>query len=628
MGQLLIPQLYFLLIISVLACRCPTVSGLFDWLRRTEAPPATASAPPAAAVPALLAKDAQFEMATADEKFLAEAKQMELSPLDSCHYRVVARLKASCESLSEEQLAKLGVVLFNCQAEIEGRQTYPCSEEMSIKECTADMDSDTWNAYHIVSNRARSVCYATRQQLFRRRAEHTVNALISTANTQLEAMKDLKEGQLELRELTAASLDKLLEGHSTLQAQQGKLYEGQGQMESSLKDNLERLGQEKALIASGQELVAQLIQGITKRMENVSEHLQIHGSEVQDSHSAIVKDLADVRHQAQDIYQKIDHSMLEFLQYQDQTSQYYTDLMNKLERMNSTLGVMLHYIDNMQSRIEERLHMIQGYLGWAGLSLTAMWTCVAHTGYFVLCAVLLTFLRCPGFSRAMLLLTVPLNAVAEVNRQPSLDLSCLSLLLLTLSLGHWFVNKLWACLQFRRKPAALLPLAPCGIVEPQKQPSSHSYPPSSTPQKNDDGFMEQEDLLNNDSFTSGELGISAVSLPHKKPRPESRFVPIIGTPSHSTPRLIPQPVLSVDVLDDIPLRNLGVVFDVVNDSRDLVNDSRSASPTPSLVSNSSVSGRHLCNGITKTGKACKKRAVPGQEYCRVHEGGHSSYVYS
>lgn len=66
----------------------------------------------------------------------------------------------------------------------------------TIKECTADMDSDTWNAYHIISNRARSVCYATRQQLFRRRAEHTVNSLISTATSQLDAMKDLKVGFL------------------------------------------------------------------------------------------------------------------------------------------------------------------------------------------------------------------------------------------------------------------------------------------------------------------------------------------------------------------------------------------------------------------------------------------------
>ncbi len=91
MGRLLIHRLCFLLI-SMLACQCPAVSGLFEWLKRTEAPPA--APPPPAAAPALVAKDAQFEMATADEKFLAEAKQMEISPLDSCHYRVKLSLWA------------------------------------------------------------------------------------------------------------------------------------------------------------------------------------------------------------------------------------------------------------------------------------------------------------------------------------------------------------------------------------------------------------------------------------------------------------------------------------------------------------------------------------------------------
>lgn len=151
------------------------------------------------------------------------------------------------------------------------------------------MDSDTWNAYHIISNRARAVCYSVRQQLFRLRAEHTVNALLSTATSQLDAMEDLKvdfmlvwtvgssgvvphlcflvqTSQLELKELTAASLDKLLDGHKALQTQQRKLYEGQEEMESSLRDNLQRLSQEKALITSGQELVGQLIQGIIQRM--------------------------------------------------------------------------------------------------------------------------------------------------------------------------------------------------------------------------------------------------------------------------------------------------------------------------------------------------------------------------
>lgn len=41
------------------------------------------------------------------------------------------------------------------------------------------------------------------------------------------------------------------------------------------------------------------------------------------------------------------------------------------------------------------------------------------------------------------------------------------------------------------------------------------------------------------------------------------------------------------LFNDIPLRNLGGIFDRVNDSHDFINDSRSASPTPSLISNRS-----------------------------------------
>ena len=61
-----------------------------------------------------------------------------------------------------------------------------------------------------------------------------------------------------------------------------------------------------------------------------------------------------------------DSSMEGFLQYQNRTAAYYSDLMAKLERMNGTLGALFLHLDNMQYRLEERLHVIQGYLGWAG----------------------------------------------------------------------------------------------------------------------------------------------------------------------------------------------------------------------------------------------------------------------
>lgn len=58
-----------------------------------------------------------------------------------------------------------------------------------------------------------------------------------------------------------------------------------------------------------------------------------------------------------------------------------------------------------------------------------------HAGYFLFSAVLLSFLQCPTFSRVSLLVTVPVNAIAEVNQQAAFDLVTLSLLLFTLSLG-------------------------------------------------------------------------------------------------------------------------------------------------------------------------------------------------
>ncbi|KAJ8389033.1 hypothetical protein AAFF_G00124300 [Aldrovandia affinis] len=562
-----------------------------------------------------------FEMSLADEKFLAEARQMELSPLDSCHYGVIAQLKSTCNGLSEEQLAKLGVVLFNCQSGVEGRQTYPCTEEMSLKECTADMDSDTWNAYHIVSNRARSVCYATRQQHFRRKAELTVNALISTATSQLDAMQDLKEGQEELKELTAASLEKLLLGHSALQDQQGVLQQGQDELESSISSNLEQLGQEKALIASGQELVATLIKGITQRMENVSEQLKGQGSDLQDAHKAILDDLAEVRGRAQDIYSKIEHDLSGFLQYQDRTAQYYSELMGKLERMNGTLGFMLLYLDNMQGSLEDRLHLIQGYLGQAGLSLSALWTCVVHAGYFLLLALLLSFLHCPCFSRAALLVVVPINALAELHQQPALDLSGLSLLLLTLSLGRWFLLQLLSgCSKLRRKGAAFDSLPPTEARQPEPRPPKLPCLRSSTPERDLVGGVMglDQDLLDPDSFAFDDPYM-AMSPSQATRIDEPRILPpSLGTPSHSTPRFKSRPSFPGAVLEGIPQKHLGFVLEAVADSR-------SASPNQSLSSNSSTSGRQLCHGTTKTGLPCKKRAVLGQDYCRVHEGGYTSY---
>ena len=99
-----------------------------------------------------------FEMRSVEEKFLLESQHlMTLSSLDRCQLqvsrqlyiqrcrncsvktagpadssfgKVVSELKKSCGEVSEEELAKLSVLLLNCQSEAEGREVFPCTERM------------------------------------------------------------------------------------------------------------------------------------------------------------------------------------------------------------------------------------------------------------------------------------------------------------------------------------------------------------------------------------------------------------------------------------------------------------------------------------------------------------------
>lgn len=89
---------------------------------------------------------------------------------------------------------------------------YPCTDAMSIKDCTTSMDSDTWTSYHLMSNRARAVCYSIRQAQFRGLAEHTVNRLMSTAQDQLSVLGKMAKEQKNIQELAEETLSAVEKG--------------------------------------------------------------------------------------------------------------------------------------------------------------------------------------------------------------------------------------------------------------------------------------------------------------------------------------------------------------------------------------------------------------------------------
>ncbi|XP_043394900.1 protein brambleberry isoform X1 [Chelonia mydas] len=622
-------------------------SGFFGWLRQGAAP-GRDPVPLTPAPDSRSLSNAPFEMTTGDERFLAEARHLDLSPLDSCHHKVIAQIHSSCTDLSEEELAKLGVSLFNCQASVEGRKTYPCTADMTLAECTADMDPDTWNAYHIVSNRARAVCYSTRQMQFKRRTEHTVNTLVSAAVNQLEAMRLLKDGQEELKELTAESLHKVVSSQHELLLQQEKLQDSQEQMESSIHSNLDQLTQEKALIASGQQQVAQLIEGITKRMENVSSHLDDQDLELQQGHRAILADLTQMQRRAQEVYSKIEANQALFLAYQNQTALYYDELMGKLHRMNQSLGLVLYAVGHMQSSVEGRLLHIQRFIGWAGVSLGAACTCVLHAGYFLLSALLMTFLQTPGLPRAVLLVLVVANALSELNHATSLGFKSLTVFLVLVVAGNWLLAHVCCCARSARgrKPPLALSLTPqraAGASSPEAELKDDPHCRiTSTPGRECEIHLLREELnkleemsyLQDDSclgrvspLTGNPFRDGGVPLPPAgwKVQQGSAAPPAPSVPVGNLRRISLSRTTRHEVLErraTLERRHLGPTFEPFSDFR-------SCSPDPSMASDmstSSMSPRLLCQGITKARQPCRKKAVPGQEFCHVHISGQVSYT--
>jgi len=134
-------------------------AGVDSWLFSHSSADADSDSDSTDTTSSLNVRSSPFEINTADDRFLLEATiAKDLSVLDACHHRVMSELEGRCSDLSEEELAKLSVHLFNCQAAVEKRQTFSCTSDMAIADCTRNMDSTTWNAYQVFCSFCVIIC--------------------------------------------------------------------------------------------------------------------------------------------------------------------------------------------------------------------------------------------------------------------------------------------------------------------------------------------------------------------------------------------------------------------------------------------------------------------------------------
>ncbi|XP_055505069.1 protein brambleberry-like isoform X3 [Leucoraja erinacea] len=546
-----------------------------------------------------------------------------LPELDGCQRAVLGELTLSCSDLSEEHLSKLGMALFNCRAAAEHRPTYPCTPGMALSDCTQGMDAATRKAYLMVRNHARALCHADRQQHLRPRAETTTNCSAHEPACLLEVMNILKDGQAELRELTAASLEKLVNSQKLLLQQQEQLEAWRQDVESSINANLEKLAQGRAVPAGGHQLIAELIEGITLTVDNVSEQLVHQDLQLHQGQQTILAHLLEVGARLHQLDTKLEWKLALFAAHQSQTAVHHEQL-EKLQKMNETVRHVLGHLEQGESL---RMNTLQHFLNWTGRDLHVMYTCVVHTSCFLAAAIIMTFLQTPGFSRAVLLVLVLLNALFQLNHCASLDLTSLSAFLTLTVVGNWMLINCFGC---RMRTSVWTP-----VLLRSQRPGFFT----STPERKcaysewgEEGENMDHDSLQGKGSPHGTAGNNALESAcfirgsPLTPAPVETVQPTTNPVAYSFK--VPAPLMALLPLQNPPpLPNCAqweaAEKNTVGENHRLqhhtsVFEAETFVLHDSAGSTGSLSRRLPCCGITRTGQQCRNKAASGREFCRVH----------
>ena len=134
-------------------------------------------------------------------KALGEHKFQELQEKtvsSSCWKEAVARLNTTCKKIIDVEQSRLAVSFANCHLAKSGRQVYPCSDTMTIRECTGDMDTVAFQTYTEFFTHTGHICYFLQNEIWQDRTDRTIFKLSEASE---EAVKKLEESLEYHREM-------------------------------------------------------------------------------------------------------------------------------------------------------------------------------------------------------------------------------------------------------------------------------------------------------------------------------------------------------------------------------------------------------------------------------------------
>lgn len=543
---------------------------------------------------ALSESGAKFEVVSTDEKFLKFANELnDMSPLDACYHIVVYSLKKKCGDLTEEDLGKLAVQLLNCQSEAENRPTFQCTADMTIAECTKNMDGPTWNAYQIVGNRARAMCYATQQDQFRRLTEMAVHELVAAADDQLENLKQMMKGQELLHSLTSETVQKLFDSQMELLGNHQQLKLAHDTIMSNVESNMKNLHQEKSLIATGNKQLAEMVENIKKKLDLTAENMATQERKQQENYKNIIEDLGQIHIKAQDALKKLDESSAQLLRNHKEMTKFYLEMYLNVNKINSSVSELMDTVLTMQKDLEKKISWFSHILGSSEDKLAVMMSWGQHLMFFLFIIIMSVYLQIPRLSRLAIIAALTANAVAELKFGQSIGFRHVLGFIVTVVTANVMYH-IWRPKSYYRREQYMA----IGDADPGARSSPLSADEiqtlqhllqrvqNSVPEGNDGGGSGNQ--FNQNQATRARPDSSTML------EEDENIQRFLGDNLDATETFRPETPLP-------STSGFGRSF--------------SRSSTPSRSSTTSV----RCHGLTRTGTPCRLSAAPGRDFCHRHK---------
>ncbi|XP_041255592.1 protein brambleberry-like [Onychostruthus taczanowskii] len=301
--------------------------------------------------------------------------------------------------------------------------------------------------------------------------------------------------------------------------------------------------------------VAQLVQDIAHQMWNLSSRW---AAELWGGHQVVPSNLHQEQERPQDVHPQPESILV--LQ----------EVLEKLQRVKQSLELMLTALEDAQSQLEKHLEHLKAIPDLDGQSQSVTSSCIPHGSFFML--LVLPLVPAP-FQTILLLLFLASSA---------LSIPAIFTLLVLAAAGHWLLAS--TC-------------RGAGRIRPVIPREKARYRLTSTPERECDMELLQE-----------ELDRMEMSCLQNERCPQE--------PSH-----LEQPQ---EVARDIPeftgqvspdaggqrttLSSCEVTLEPVMDAGKLW-EPKPCSPKANMS---------LCQGLTRAGQRCRKKAIPGLEFCHIH----------